>query len=388
MRRYFVKVGVVFFATNALLHAPTIMTNRQLLLLRKGANRNSNTHQDLWSLRQQYQQQCHDEISTKEDLMQTLSSMMTMMSPTNITRHEDFSRDDTDLLLIPCRYTFLDFGANIGDSLGKFIDAGLDPCPEKGITKNPHLDLNIDRSNNYEQTKAVVVQFHERENVLVRSSRTILNQQQHRKSDSVGPEDYCYYGVEGNPQFTERLQRLERRILQQGHNSSSSSTRPVQHVHFLTETVGAGQDGPTVLYLDTVNTDQNFWGSSLLAGHRDVKRSATKTSTTEAVLQKAPVQGITLTTLLKQTVLPVAGGHVMIKMDIEGGEYAVLEEAYESGIMCEYHQAGVAIHLLLETHRPKDIGAKDFDLQHWRHIKKTLTEDCGVILQKGRDAGR
>jgi hypothetical protein len=83
----------------------------------------------------------------------------------------------------------------------------------------------------------------------------------------TGPEDYCYYGVEGNPVFTDRLQSLEDFIL-------DTRPRPLQHIHFFTTSVGAGKDGMTKLYLDTINKDKNYWGSSIFDGHQDVRKSA------------------------------------------------------------------------------------------------------------------
>eukprot|EP00957_Ditylum_brightwellii_P173633 13219893-Ditylum_brightwellii.AAC.1 len=82
------------------------------------------------------------------------------------------------------------------------------------------------------------------------------------------PEEYCYYGVKGNPVLTKQLKQLEQRVLQ-------SIPRPVLLAHFFTETIGVGQDGPATLYLDTVNENQNYWGSSIYATHQDVKASAT-----------------------------------------------------------------------------------------------------------------
>ena len=78
------------------------------------------------------------------------------------------------------------------------------------------------------------------------------------------------------------------------------------------------------------------------------------------------------------------GGHVLIKMDIEGGEFGVLEEAYQSDVLCQYAQAGVTINIILETHRPDVTGVENFDLQHWRQVQQGFKE-CGVIIQKGRE---
>jgi len=352
--------------------------------------------------RQKYSQQCQDSYSTKEDLMKTLASMFLPASPTTTktavlaatfaqTTTKEQQQEQQQEKLRPCKYTILDFGANVGDSLGKLIDSRIvDLCPAKGFSKHPKLNLETLQYGNSS--------FHEKPNALVKTSRSILEQ--------LGryPEEYCYVGVEGNPHFTQRLQALEARVVayhnadtDTANSSGEQRNRPLRSVHFLTETVGAGENGPTTLYLDTVNAKHNFWGSSILETHQDVQKSvivtqdAGDTSTTTnhqpPLPLAAPVQGITLSTLLEKTVLPEKGSHVMIKMDIEGGEYSVLEEAYQSGSLCSLTKAGVIVHLLLETHRPDVLGMKDFDLQHWRHVKNTLT-DCGVVLQKGRDAGR
>jgi hypothetical protein len=78
----------------------------------------------------------------------------------------------------------------------------------------------------------------------------------------VSPEDYCYYGVEGNPVFTSCLRRDKIHIL-------DMLPRPVRHFYFLTQHAGAGVDGPTMLYLDTINQKHNYWGSSMIPAHAD-----------------------------------------------------------------------------------------------------------------------
>lgn len=326
-------------------------------------------------LRNLYIAQCHDETSTQEDLLQTLRLTTNLLNKSKdidlLTAqrdgHEKTGLQDDDPGLVPCQYTFLDLGANIGDSLGKFIDSSFDSCPGKNIPRNPKI-VNHQESHGE-------VHFYERENALVRSSKRILQDLGHV------PEQYCYYGIEGNPRFTQQLHAMQRKIM-----GIPVSSKPLERVHFLTETVAAGCDGPTTLYLDTVNADRNFWGSSILSGHEDVRRSAKSTGGT--VIQ-ASVQGLTLSTLLKKTVKGgPSKGHVLIKMDIEGGEFMVLEEAYRSGTLCDYASSdSTIIHLILETHRPEVTGIIDFDLQHWRYIKNALTE-CGVIILKGKDAGR
>lgn len=260
--------------------------------------------------------------------------------------------------IFPCKRTFLDFGSNVGDSLRKFIDVGLPRLPND---KHPLLDLSTGRVGEecYDCKRRSKHKW-----ILGRHLETRLEQGTH-------PEDYCFYGVEGNPHFTERLQRTAATVLHM-------DPRPVRHVHFLTGHIGAGRDGPTTLYLDTVNAKDNFWGSSVYQSHRDIVQSGNNTGVN--------VTGITLTTLLPQTVLP--GGYVIIKVDIEGGEYALMEEALESGILCQMkRKLGVTIHIILEPHYEKVVGSTE-PSEHWKEINgNARIMRCGVHLKVG-DAGR
>jgi hypothetical protein len=137
--------------------------------------------------------------------------------------------------------------------------------------------------------------------------------QARKQSKRIGrdlyPEDCCYYGVEGNPLFTQRLIDLEELV-------GRSTPRPLRRAHFFTETVGTNVDRPATLYLYTVNTEKNFGGSSIHAQNKDVQRSAAKATDNKPVAVN--VTGITLTTLVQQTTLKQAGNHLLIKMDIEG----------------------------------------------------------------------
>ncbi|CAB9506492.1 expressed unknown protein [Seminavis robusta] len=364
LRAYVATLGVFFVALHTLTQfgtgpSPTSAKSRHLSLQhdKQEPKSSQGQHDDesiekMRSWRNQYQQLCQDERSTKEDLLRSLSELLQPRTGASSEPNNDE----------PCKYTILDFGANVGDSLGKFIDSGIEPCPGKDLDKNPpRLDLDTIRYSNDN--------FHKRGNPLIRSSRSIWKQ-----VESL-PEWYCYYGVEGNPRFTPRLLSLEERF------NHDVLPQPMRRVRFLTQTVGAGKDGPTKIYLDTVNEAQNFWGSSILPAHKDVVKSD------GSVQAAASVEGITLSTLLLKTAQKVEGGHVLIKMDIEGGEYAVLDEAYQRGVLCDYAQSNVTIHLILETHRPDVIGESNFDLEKWRNVKQSL-RDCGVILQTGRDAGR
>lgn len=80
---------------------------------------------------------------------------------------------------------------------------------------------------------------------------------------------------------------------------------------------------------ECVSKWQKFWGSSILASQQDAKKTADQNNGT---LVTASVQGVQLSALVKNTMLPFkpdatdedkAGGLLIIKMDIEGAEYQV-----------------------------------------------------------------
>mmetsp|Transcript_24160 Transcript_24160/g.36543 ORF Transcript_24160/g.36543 Transcript_24160/m.36543 type:complete len:473 (+) Transcript_24160:96-1514(+) len=277
-----------------------------------------------------------------------------------------------------CQYIMIDFGSNIGDSLHKMIDSSF-PEFDAGLTGNDkgeklHPVLNTTSGNVGDYS---AYDFGGRPNpnkwILpkwVKGSIVGYNEWRSKKNknvnhnvdhDDVYPEDYCFYGIEGNPHFTPMLQKEEIQIM-------NMVPRPVRHVHFLTEHVGAGKDGPTTLYLDTVNPKDNFWGSSVYNTHVDVVKSKNT---------GIPVMGITLTRLLNETALP--GGHVMIKIDIEGGEYPLLEEAIESNIFCTLvKEKGIKIDMLNERHNAKIVGSEEPG-QHWKEIQgDQKIKKCGV----------
>jgi FtsZ-binding cell division protein ZapB len=199
-----------------------------------------------------------------------------------------------------CKHVVIDFGANIGDTSEKMIDAGLPGCDraELGKVERPHMNM-----------EAKQVTAAGRNSISDTLDSFIL-----KLGQDVGPEAYCYYGVEGNPHFTERLQKREDLTM-------ATTPRPLAHLHFFTESVGAGVDGMTQLFLDTVNAGQNYWGSSIIKTHQDVQRSG--------ATQAADVMGYTITTLMKKTLQAFnpeasesekSGGHLILKIDIEGAE--------------------------------------------------------------------
>lgn len=262
-----------------------------------------------------------------------------------------------------CRDVIVDFGANIGDTLSHMVDVGMISC------ERIDLEARTDASHFNIETKRF--ELIKRRNLLTRNLEKIVQIQ----DPLTGPEDYCYYGVEGNPHFTERLHNIEDLVM-------AIRPRPIQHMHFFTESVGAGADGMTKLYLDTINDKHNFWGSSIYKDHQDVRKSA-EGKDVETVA--APVMGYTIGTLMRKTLVafdPKAtedekkGGHLILKVDIEGGEYSLLHQAVEEGTLCEFVQMGNTADLFVEFHSQKVTGKHEFVGKNTQ--MKDALRKCGV----------
>mmetsp|Transcript_17618 Transcript_17618/g.32008 ORF Transcript_17618/g.32008 Transcript_17618/m.32008 type:complete len:613 (-) Transcript_17618:41-1879(-) len=273
-----------------------------------------------------------------------------------------------------------------------------------------------------------------------------------QKQNRPRPEEYCFYGVEGNPAFTRKLRALEFTIRGDskpgGHNPFQGVTnlrpplptfvkglRPLRHIHFFTETVVASHNGPTDLFLDSVSADHV--GSSLLESHKYALMGGNET---------VEVRGITLTWLLQHVLsgfgadtgnvdhgkdignqnsvdigndhrrltghgmhLPPgfpakfappieqppgtqtsittkidSGGHLILKIDIEGGEYSVLKEALESKLLCDYAtKRGNRVDLVVEFHKwvIEDKKQKEEFARLERIFYRELSS-CGVHLTK------
>lgn len=124
-------------------------------------------------------------------------------------------------------------------------------------------------------------------------------------NNEYGPVASCPNGqwsavlVEANPRFDAQLSAI-------GQQRGGS-------VNVLKSTAAFMCEGTTSFYLDTVNTDRNFWGSSMSSSHPDVQRSGQ---------QKVTVPTVNLNRILYEETIP--GDWVMVKMDIEGAEWDVL----------------------------------------------------------------
>lgn len=106
---------------------------------------------------------------------------------------------------------------------------------------------------------------------------------------------------------------------------------------------------------------------------------------------KAQVQGITLSTLLKKTLLAFyssvetnrSGGLLMIKMDVEGAEFSVLKELADSGVLCDYLKLGNEATLVVEFHQHlvKNEEEKQEAVDGLREAKEKL-KNCGAKFRQ------
>lgn len=104
--------------------------------------------------------------------------------------------------------------------------------------------------------------------------------------------------VEANPLFNTKL-------------AAVAAQHPGQ-INAMSATAAYMCEATTSFFLDTKNTDKNFWGSSMSGSHPDVQGGKTKVT----------VPTMNLNRILHEQTIP--GDWVMVKMDIEGSEYDVL----------------------------------------------------------------
>lgn len=358
---------IFFTSSSPLFKNYGIATDSPILVSMQTVERNSfNGEENAKSvkiLRQQLEEQCKDATSLV-DLIQI---------PTNQISGFTMPTDDSIPIVHDgvnvvrrCKNVVMDFGANIGDTSGHVIDAGMIRCDRtddlNGASELIHFNVETKQFDTVQKL-----------NKLTDHLRHLIT----KDKPDQGPEDYCYYGIEGNPHFTKQLQNLENYVM-------AMKPRPVQHMHFFTESVGAGEDGMMKLYLDTVNIKQNFWGSSIFKDHQDVRKSA---NGNDVETVAAPVMGYTLGTLMRSTLAAFdpnasahdkSGGYFILKVDIEGGEYPLLHRAVEDGTLCEFVRLGNIADIFIEFHSQKVTGKHDY-VGKTKDINEALA-NCGVTM--------
>lgn len=153
-------------------------------------------------------------------------------------------------------------------------------------------------------------------------------------ADTYGPVANCPSGgsyeaflVEANPRFQAALDTIET------HNK-----QPKALVHALAPNAAYMCEGQTSFYLDTVNHDNNYWGSSMSSNHPDVQKSGQ---------EKVTVNTVNLMKLIAENTIPQ--DYVLVKMDIEGAEYDILpclanspHASLVDKLLVEYHPLNTA----------------------------------------------
>lgn len=144
--------------------------------------------------------------------------------------------------------------------------------------------------------------------------------------DGYGPVGNCPSGgdwsavlVEANPRFNAKL-------------AAAGKAHPGK-VNVMSSTAAYMCEAKTSFFLDTVNTANNYWGSSMSSDHPDVQKSG-KT--------KVTVPTMNLNRILYENTIP--GDWVMLKMDIEGVEWDVLP------CMAQASSSALVDRLYLEQH--------------------------------------
>jgi hypothetical protein len=151
-----------------------------------------------------------------------------------------------------CKHTFIDLGTNIGDTIGYFMDNAMDVCTPIWREVNPEIEFwlaDFPRPRVNVTSLEFLTVGQRMNNALDFLGRTL-------RDFKVNPEDMCVYGMEGNPLFTKRLQKLENFLWQ-------TNPRFFKHLHIHTEHVITKKNGPTLLFLDQVSAEYNVrWNDS------------------------------------------------------------------------------------------------------------------------------
>lgn len=354
--------------------------------------------------------------------------------------HEDSNRDTTkdtplkDLLhyhipeeeqhkIEKCPFVFIDLGSGTGDSIGQFIDSGLDKCNTftKSVLES-HGSLRGDQSQNPGASSGIGLHF-DVDTGKIRDEPGHRPGQQDEEftawvtgridhfsplspSNKLGPEDYCVYGVEGNPSLTSKLSRLERHI-------NKLWPRPTRHVHFFTETVAhTTDDDERTIYLDTLHGEDSFPGSSLFYNHENIQQSKKEFDETDDY----KVTSITLSSLMKKTLsafpdekeeqgIPLkvdkidkssphpdnepsldffeqrTGNHLLLNFNVEGSEFHILNELKDSGILCEFTRSGNYVDIFIDYHSPEMLGFESPNAKRYvNEVRPYFRTQCGDNL--------
>jgi hypothetical protein len=315
-------------------------------------------------------------------------------------RHEHESTYNEDLspenLIQRCPFIFLDLGSGVGDSIGKFIEAGFVGC------KNDNFEsLNFDPMHFDTKTGVVGEEIGKRDGEIDEELTEWIKNRMLNYHEDNGPEDYCVYGVEGNPLLKPDLTKLERHI-------NRMDPRPLRHLHFFTDTVVFDQDNTKKqFFVDTVHHSELFPGSSLFFNHKHVRESRLRHK--DSI--EHTVDTMTLSSLMKQTLsyydedtfsesnitnpyLNFEGfekktpQHLLLHVDIEGAEFQVLNEIKDSGLLCDFARDGNFVDIFVSYHDPEMIGFETPNAKRYtEEVRPFFRRECGdnlSLYERGR----
>jgi FkbM family methyltransferase len=142
------------------------------------------------------------------------------------------------------------------------------------------------------------------------------------KLKEVLNKKWIIYAIEANPFFDQVLYEMKTNL-----ESNYGHT-----VFLFNQTAAWKSDGLIDFYVDEVNIDQSFWGSSLFNNHPDVIKSGKK---------KVKIRSVDVARIIKQY---QKQDLIVLKMDIEGAEYHLLLDFLKKDILpfidymtVEYH---------------------------------------------------
>lgn len=309
--------------------------------------------------------------------------------------------EEEDTAVFRCPFVLLDLGSGAGDSVGEFIDAGAVSCPAKTGSdgeeqqwEEPHFDVDSGLvSFRSPEKQKQMTRKGENDDEFMQWARDRLA----RFSESIGPEDYCVYGVEGSPMLKPDLLKLQRHI-------KKMSPRPLRHLHFFTETIALDTSHKRkTLYLDTTDGAQRFPGSSVFESHESIVNSRIR----DSELMDFSATTISLSQLMTDTLSfyhPVTStatddpqqalihtpppdlelieknsrNHLLLNVDIEGSEYHVLNEVKDSGLLCDFAKAGNQVDIFIQYHDPKVVGVESANAKRWiKEVRPYFRRNCG-----------
>jgi hypothetical protein len=175
---------------------------------------------------------------------------------TTTTTPDASSMSTTSTTTVPpphqsCKAVFIDLGTNRGDSIAYALDAALDVCTPLWIQANPESRLDFRFNKTFPHPHLDV--GGDTVQILSQGSKPIgLLKRLQEEATMVGIpfDEWCVYGMEGNPYFTPQLQNVQDFV-------NALSPRPLKQLHIYTESVISDHDEPTNLYVDTHSVENH-----------------------------------------------------------------------------------------------------------------------------------